>query len=575
MALKELSIRNFAIIKQLEIEINDGLTVVTGETGAGKSILLGALNLLLGARADIDMIRHGEDKCEISALFDISKLSNVTRWLEQRDLSGGEDEALIRHCLIRRVVRANKPTKCYINDRPTTLASLKEIGQLLVDLHGQHEHQSLLRRPSQRRIVDQFANHQADLDDLAKLAAQIHQLERELKAVTEGNSDKADRMKLMSFQLNELDEANIAPDEYSGLQQAMGLLSNSQQLIEGIELAEDQLFHNESSNVTTVLGKQIYLLTELAENDKSLNQSTDLLNSALAQIEEAQGSLSASLARIEKDPERLQEVSQRLDTLINLARKHRCPEDLLNDRHQTLREEYERLENEYLQPEKLQVQLKSLRDQYFNVALTVSKKRKNVAHNLSNKITEQMQGLGMQGGRIEIQVEDNSELISEHGIDAINYLVSTNQGMPLKPLQKTASGGELSRISLAIQVITSEQSSTPSLVFDEVDVGVGGKVAGIVGNKLAKLGEHAQVLCITHLPQVACKGDHHLAVDKVSSANETYTTLVNLQGEQRTEEIARMLGGTEITESVRATAREMLIRSDTNIQAASSVLAYF
>ncbi len=569
MALKELSIRNFAIIKQLEIEIDDGLTVVTGETGAGKSIVLGALNLLLGARADIDMIRHGEDKCDISALFDISNLSNVTSWLEQRDLFGGDDEAPQRHCLIRRVVRANKPTKCYINDQATTLASLKEIGQLLVDLHGQHEHQSLLRRPSQRRIVDQFANHQAELDDLAKLASQIHRLERELKAVAEGNSDNADRMELMSFQLNELDEANIAPDEYSDLNQAMGLLSNAQQLIEGIELAEDQLFHNESSNVTTDLGKQINLLTELAEHDKSLNQSTDLLNSALAQIEEAQGSLSASLAKIEKDPERLQEVSQRLDTLINLARKHRCPENLLSDRHQTLREDYARLENEYLQPEKLQAQLQLLRSQYSKVALTVSKKRKEVANSLSIKITDQMQGLGMQGGRIEIQVIDNPELISENGIDEINYLVSTNQGMPLKPLQKTASGGELSRISLAIQVITSEQSSTPSLVFDEVDVGVGGKVAGIVGAKLAKLGEHAQVLCITHLPQVACEGDHHLAVNKVSSANETYSTLVNLQGEQRTEEIARMLGGTEITDSVRATAREMLGHSATDILAAS------
>lgn len=569
MALKELSIRNFAIIKQLEIEINDGLTVVTGETGAGKSIVLGALNLLLGARADIDMIRHGEDRCDISALFDISNLGNVISWLEQRDLWGSQDEAQQRYCLIRRVVRANKPTKCYINDQPTTLASLKEIGQLLVDLHGQHEHQSLLRRPSQRRIVDQFANHQSNLDNLAKLASQIHRLERELKAISEGNSDNADRMELMSFQLNELDEANIAPGEYSGLNQSMGLLSNAQQLIEGIELAEDQLFHNESSNVTTELGKQINLLIELAEHDKSLIQSTDLLNSALAQIEEAQGSLSFSLAKIEKDPERLQEVSQRLDTLINLARKHRCSEDLLSDRHQTLRDEYQRLENEQMQPEKLQAQLELLRGQYFKVAQAVSKKRKKVANSLSAEITQQMQGLGMQGGRIEIQIEDNADLISEHGIDEINYLVSTNQGMPLKPLQKTASGGELSRISLAIQVITSEQSSTPTLVFDEVDVGVGGKVAGIVGSKLAKLGEHAQVLCITHLPQVASEGDHHLAVDKVSSSYETYSTLVNLEGEQRTEEIARMLGGTEITESIRATAREMLSRSEIDIQAAS------
>ncbi|MEM7360653.1 MAG: DNA repair protein RecN [Pseudomonadota bacterium] len=573
MALRELTIRNFAIIKHLEIEIEDGLTVVTGETGAGKSVLLDALNLLLGARAESDMIRHGEDQCEISALFDIQRLTAVQDWLQQRDLSveAGEEE-IEQYCLIRRIIRQNRPTKCYVNDQPATLASLKELGLLLVDLHGQHEHQSLLRRPTQRQIIDQFADHAPELGKMAKLAAQIHRLERELKAITEGNSDNADRMELMAFQLNELNEANIGEGEYAELSAAQGRLANAQDLILGVEKAIDGLFQNEASNISSELGKQIHELSELANYDSSLAPAIELLNSALAQVEEVRSSLDSSLARIEKDPERLNEIDQRLQTLINLARKHRCNEDELSERHQKLQEEYEQLENRHTQPEKLQAELDELVDDYNRLAHGVSAKRQEVAAMLSEQISEQMQGLGMKGGRLEIQVEPqiaDEVIVSEHGIDDINYMVSTNYGMPLKSLQKTASGGELSRISLAIQVITSEQSSTPTLVFDEVDVGVGGKVAGIVGGKLRNLGDNAQVICITHLPQVASQGHHHLGVDKVSSTYETYSTLVNLVGDFRNEEIARMLGGTEITESTRETAREMLKSSAENQKAAS------
>ena len=572
MALRELNIRNFAIIKQLEIEIDDGLTVVTGETGAGKSIVLDALNLLLGSRAETDMIRHGEDQCEISALFDISKLKSVNQWLEHKDLINADSADSDSYCLIRRIVRLNKPTKCYINDQPTTLASLKELGLLLVDLHGQHEHQSLLRKNTQRQIIDQFAQHDDKLSELAKLTSQIHRLDRELDSITGRNSDNADRMELLSFQLNELDEADIADGEFEELTQNQSLLSNAQELIDGIKSANDGLFHNDEKNVSADLGKQINNLAQLAEFDSSLKPALDLLNSALAEIEVAQGSLDSSLSKIERDPERLLEVTQRIDTLINLARKHRCTEAELVNRHQMLQQEYKRLENQHSQPERLQAELTKLTHEYSDIAHEVSAQRQAVADKLSKSITEQMQDLGMKGGILEIVVEpriDDKIIVSENGIDLIEFMVSTNHGMPMKPMQKTASGGELSRISLAIQVITSEQSHTPSLVFDEVDVGVGGRVAGIVGKRLRDLGEHAQVLCITHLPQVAAQGEQHLAVDKVSTKNDTYSTLIKLTGEMRTEEIARMLGGAEITDRTRAHAQEMLDSSATDLRVAS------
>ena len=564
MALRELTIRNFAIIKHLEIEINDGLTVITGETGAGKSIVLGALNLLLGSRAESDMIRHDEDQCEISALFDVGKLASVTAWLEHKDLCDSnqdESQEQAHYCLVRRVVRRNKPTKCYINDQPATLSSLRELGLLLVDLHAQHEHQSLLRRETQRQIVDQFAGHDTELVEMARLAAQISRLDRELQQISQGNSDNADRMQLLAFQLNELDEASIADGEYDQLVQAQALLGNAQTLIDGIKAAEDNLFHNEKNNVSSDIGKQIHALEQLTEFDTSLAKPVELLNSALAQIEEAQDDLTASLSKIEQDPERLQETSQRLDTLINLARKHRCTELELVGRHESLKADYQQLENQHAQPEKLQQELADLTSAYTKVAQVVSDNRQTVAASLSAQITEQMQNLGMRGGRLEIQIEpqfNDDVVVSEHGIDQISYQVSTNRGMPLQAMNRTASGGELSRISLAIQVITSERSQTPCLVFDEVDVGVGGKVAGIIGNRLHALGKNAQVICITHLPQVAAQGDHHLAVDKVSSEEGTYSTLITLEGQMRTDEIARMLGGTEITDRTRAHAHEML-----------------
>ncbi len=565
MALQELTINNFAIIKKLDIELNDGLTVVTGETGAGKSIVLAALDLLLGSRADADLIRHDEDQAEITALFNISKLSEVQNWLDRRDLLAGTDAD--QYCLIRRVVRRFKPTRCFINDHPTTLSSLKELGLLLVDLHGQHEHQSLLRTSTQRQIIDEFAGHNEELKTIAKLASKIHRIEKELTGLNQDRSDNADRLELLSFQLNELDEANILEGEFEQLEQDYSRLANAQELIDGINIALDGLYQNEQNNVSSDLGKQINNLSELAEYDLNLASANDLLNSSLAQIDEARNNIETALGKIEQNPERLQEIEHRRDTLINLARKHRCKETDLTHKHSALKSEFEELQNNSTGPEKLQAELSKLTEEYQTIAHQISLNRQNTAQQLSESITAQMQDLGMKGGFTEIQVEpriDDKVYVSEHGFDNIEYLVSTNHGIPPKLLQKTASGGELSRISLAIQVIISEKSDTPTLVFDEVDVGVGGKIASVVGKRLAALGKNAQVIVITHQPQVASQGDQHFFVDKVHKDDDTYSTLIELKDEMRTQEIARMLGGDEITERTRAHAEEMLMSRESS-----------
>ena len=301
MALRELNIRNFAIIKQLEIELGDGLTVITGETGAGKSIVLGALNLLLGSRADANMVRHGEDKCEISALFEVTHLPDVCEWLLQRDLQEEVEDTIHQdiksHCLVRRVVRTDKPTKCYINDQPTTLTSLKELGGMLVDLHSQHEHQSLLRRPTQRQIVDQFANHAETLAAMAKHASTVNRLERELAAIAGQNSDTADRLDLLSFQINELEEAQLVPEEFEQLESDQRRLANTEVLQTGIRQAIDQLFLNEEHNVSTDLGNIINSLQPLSDVDATLKSVIEQLNTALSQLDDNKAALESSFAQ--------------------------------------------------------------------------------------------------------------------------------------------------------------------------------------------------------------------------------------------------------------------------------------
>ncbi len=471
--------------------------------------------------------------------------------------------------MIRRVIRRSKPTKCYINDQPTTLASLKELGLMLVDIHGQHEHQSLLRLADQRRIIDQFANHADSLKALATLSAKINRLKRELNQASQNHGDARDRMDLMSFQLNELEEANIVDGEFEELELEYARLANAQDLLDAIDNANDELNQNENVNIITNLGRISQQLSKPSEYEPIVAQANDMLNSSLAQMEEASALLNQARSKVEQNPERLREVELRRDLLINLARKHRCSEAELTQRFSTLNTEFNELKDRQDKPEKLNQEIKDLSEKYQTIAHAVSTKRQAVAANLSSAISEQMQDLGMKGGKLKIQVEaqiGDSLIITEHGIDRIEFMVSTNYGMPLKSLNKTASGGELSRISLAIQVITSEKSDTPTLVFDEVDVGVGGKVAQIVGSRLNNLGRNAQVICITHQAQVASQGQQHLLIDKVSNQDETFSTIHALNKELRLAEIARMLGGEVITDRTLAHAQEMLGSSNSQTQ---------
>jgi len=383
MALLELSIRNFAIIKHIELELDSGLTVVTGETGAGKSIVLDALNLLLGARADNDQIRHQEDQCEITALFYLSNQTSVKQWLRERDFCSSTNNEEQNYCLIRRIIRRNKPTKCYINDQPTTLSSLKELGLKLVDIHGQHEHQSLLRLSDQRRIIDEFAEHNDSLKAMAGLAAKINRLQKELDNAEQNHHDAQDRMDLMSFQLNELAEANIAENESEELELEHARLSNAQGLLLSIDSASDALAQNEDNNISSDLGRVIHELAEAAEVEPNIAEAQNLLNSALAQIEDASATISHSRAQIEQNPERLTEVEQRRDTLINLARKHRCAEADLHTRYQQLQAEFDALRNLHDRPEQLEKEILELKQQYHRLASVVSTKRQSVASKLS------------------------------------------------------------------------------------------------------------------------------------------------------------------------------------------------
>lgn len=559
--LTSLSIRNFAIIDLSEVELQQGLTVITGETGAGKSILLKALGLLLGERADNTIIRHGSDTCEVNAEFDLSQQPHVQEWLLDQDLLDESDDPT--NCLVRRVIKREKAGKSYINGRPVTLALLKTLGQSLIDLHSQHEHQSLLRKTTQQRIVDDAVPGAEHKNDLAKLG-EHYQVLKDLQQRAEQSAaeaaDVAARIDLLTFQVNELEQLEIQENEFTELESELKRLSHAQELKTGYSQALHQLNEGEQPDVESLLGNSIQQLDALSEYDTKLPAIIELLNSALANVQEAGNDLRHAAEASELDPERLQWVEQRVNAMIELARKHRCSENQLASHLEQMQQELEQL-TQQANPEAMAEQLASAEKRYQTVAKRVSKARQKAAASLSSDITEQMQHLGMQGGEFSIQISALSDgQTSSNGNDSIEFTVTTNPGSPLQALTRTASGGELSRISLAIQVISSQTSHAPTLIFDEVDVGIGGGIAEVVGQRLKALALRAQVLCITHLPQVAAQGLQHLLVRKQTDSvdNSTASQLLNLTDGQRTQEIARMLGGVDITEKTLAHAREML-----------------
>ncbi|NNF95538.1 MAG: DNA repair protein RecN [Halobacteria archaeon] len=554
--LTHIHIWNFAIVESLDLELEAGLTVLTGETGAGKSILLDALNLALGDRADTGVIRHGADKAEISVTFSTHDAPEAETWLKERELDSAEE------CIIRRTISTNGPSKAFVNGKPTPIQSLRELGEMLVDLHGQHEHQSLLRRDAQRQLLDDYAGHTPLLTELGSAYQQWRELEAELVTLTQASSDRDARLELLAYQVKELEALDLAEGELPGLEAEHKRLANANQLLETGNRTLHLLEDSEEAALGALLGQSCSDIQQLAQTDAALNSVAELLDSATIQVREASSDLRHYLDGLELDPERLSWVDQRLATIQDLARKHHLPAEELHTLLPRLQTELAKLEQAEVRSDQIRQEVAAALKQYHTLAKKLSRSRDKAAKALNQAVTDSMQTLGMEGGRFDIQLETLSDdNPAPLGMERAEFVVSANPGQPLKPLTKVASGGELSRISLAIQVITAAQTRIPTLIFDEVDVGIGGRVAEIVGHQLRALAAHRQVVCVTHLPQVAALGHHHLQVSKRSDTDTTISEIQELSIDQRVGELARMLGGIEITEQTLSHAREMIERA--------------
>ncbi|MDP0561162.1 MAG: DNA repair protein RecN [Candidatus Endonucleobacter sp. (ex Gigantidas childressi)] len=551
--LNQLSISDYAIVDQLDLIISEGMTVITGETGAGKSIILDALGLAIGDRADSQCVKLGAERAEIRACFDLNNCSSARKWLDNHDLASGNE------CILRRIITKDGRSRSYINGTPSLLSDLKTIGELLIDIHGQHEHQSLLKKSNHQRLLDDFAGVSTLAATVTHLAIEHDKIQKELHSLLSLQQEREDRLQLLSYQLKELVQLGLTENETHELEQDYRKLTNATETLTTCHRVNIICSENESGNVLQQLSLCINSLSELSLDHQAITQSIDMLSSAQIQVEEAIGEINHFVDYFDADPQRIQVVEERLSAIYDLARKHRIQPDQLIEKQQTLADELEKIQCHDELSNELSTKLDKLFEDYHAQAKKLSEKRQKSALKLEKIISSRMRLLGMSKGlfRVALHQVINKDP-STTGLDDIEFLVTTNPGQPLRQLVKVASGGELSRISLAIQVATSQTSHALTLVFDEVDVGIGGGTAEIVGNMLRELGEKGQVLCVTHQPQVASRGHHHVHVDKKVTSSQSSTSITLLAGDYRIKEVARMLGGVEITSSTLAHAREML-----------------
>lgn len=554
--LTRIHIRDFAIIDELELELESGMSALTGETGAGKSILIDALGLVLGDRAASDAVREGADKAEITLGLDIRQQPAARQWLTAHDLYAGEE------CLLRRVVSRDGRSKAYINGTPTPLQVIREFGEMLVDIHGQHEHQSLLRSETQRQILDAHADNAARLAQLATYYGEFRALSEQLRALATQGREREDRIDLLRYQTQEFAQLEVSVDQFEALDEEYRRLAHAGRLQDVSLMAYLALYGAEEDNLDTRTGKIVSELASLRELDEQLGGAIDLLNEAQTQLREAASELRRYADSFDIDPQRLTWVETRLGELHALARKHRVLPEQLPARLAELEAELASLEGPEFDLESIRMRLETSEQAYRSMARAIHDARASAARELGAAVTAAMQDLGMPGGRFEIALEyKETDCPAPHGLDRIEFRVSASPEQPLKPLHRVVSGGELSRISLAIQIIAARDISIPTLVFDEVDTGIGGGVAEVVGRQLRVVGEQRQVLCVTHLPQVAAQAHHHYQVSKRTDKKITRTRVVALDMQARVEEIARMLGGLELTDKTRAHAMEMIVRA--------------
>lgn len=552
--LRSLNIRDFVIVDELDLDLDHGFTVLTGETGAGKSILLDALSLVLGERADPSQIREGKSKSEISALFSLdgSLKELISNWLDEQGFNLEDDGATL---ILKRIIDASGRSRAFINGGIATLNQTKELGNYLVDIHGQHAHQLLLKTGAQRDLLDHQAQLQEQVLTVKGLYQQWQAAKKQLELAKSAGESLQKEQERLSWQLEELDLLAPKAGEWAEIDVEYSRLANAAKLIEGSQNALAMLSEQEG-NAEELLGKAFTEIEDLAKLDSHLEDAKISLESAQIQISEATHSLNRYLQKIDVDPERLAEVEERLKALHSAAKKFKVTPENLPTIWIDIKEKVNAIKDSQ-DLAALEKNLQATQAEYNKAAKSLSLSRNKAAKVLEKLVTEAMQDLSMAGGQFVIGIEPLAEG-NAYGLENIEFLVAGHPGVSPKPLSKVASGGELARISLAISVITSEASQIPTLIFDEVDSGIGGAVAETVGKRLKELGQAHQVLCVTHLAQVAAQGHQHWKVEKQSSDNSTTSSITGLNRQERVEEIARMLGGTEITDTTRRHARELL-----------------
>jgi len=546
--LIHLSIKNFTIIENLNIDLQPGMVVLSGETGAGKSIIVDSLKLVLGSRADNKMIKHGCERCEITAVFDLQNVSEAKHWLNDRGINNEDNE---NECIINRIISIDGRSRSIINGILCLQQLTRELGSMLINIHGQHEYQTISKRDQQRNMLDIFAKHESLLNQVKQIYLTWQQANAKLVQLQQLTKNHDSQVELLNYQIKELDELALQENELEDLHQEYKRLINAEQLLKDCNVVLNIINEN---NLSIAHNK----LIGIKEIDSKIDATCELLNSAIIQIEEVDLELRHYLDKVNLDSERLQWVEQRLSTIHDLARKHHVkPEEICN-LHKNLILQLQRLNDSENDLKETLQHVEKLTLDYKEAANKLTVSREQAAQKLSHQVTKQMQQLNMPQGKFAIHLASLKDGgFSGKGLEQVEFQVTTNLGQPLQLLNKVASGGELSRISLAIQALTAQREMTPTLIFDEVDVGIGGKVAEIVGRLLKTLSCTTQVICITHLPQIAVLSQQHIGVSKETVENITVTQIATLTGKSRIEEIARMLGGIKITKQTLAHAKEM------------------
>ena len=553
--LIQLTINNFAIVRQLEIELAKGMSVITGETGAGKSIAIDALGLCLGQRIETSMVREGQERAEICASFFIEPTNPAYQWLQEQELQDSDNPS---DCILRRVINADGRSKAFINSTPVSASQLKEIGQYLIHINGQHASQLLLKNDYQLQLVDTFAHHYDLLAQMREDYRAWKNLQTQVKTFQQKVAENEAKKQLLQYQVEELDEFALRPNEYLELEEDQRRLSNSEQLTQLSQSALQLLSENETVSIDSMLYRATQYIDELSELDPRYASVQTMLNDALIQVQEATSEVQHLASHIEQDPMLLQEIEQRLGQALQLARKHNVKPEELVEWHQKLKAELTALLDFSESEERLILEEKAAFEKMQHTAKQLHESRCQAAGKLAQQVTHSIKGLAMENAEFFIEVNSDLTKVTANGADNIVFTLRSNLGQQAQPLAKVASGGELSRISLAIQVLTSDQSAIPTLIFDEVDVGISGKTASVVGKLLRQLGDKCQVLCVTHLPQVACHGHHQFNVEKFTVDDKTETKMTALSQEERVPALARLLGGSEITDLALANAQEML-----------------